>query len=68
MPSETNPPPANGNADPLASASSALDWLYFWKGQVLAEDEAAMPFARRRQRQKTLEKIAIAEQLLLAEL
>jgi hypothetical protein len=62
------PPPANENADPYATASSALDWLYMLRREMLKMDTSLMTLAQRRERQQALEKVAKAEKTLLAEL
>lgn len=62
------PPIANDNGDPYATASSALDWLYMLRREMLKQDRPTMGLAERRDRQEALEKIAAAEKLLLAEL
>jgi hypothetical protein len=62
------PSSANDNPDPLADASSALDWLYGLRRELLDIDPATMPFDRRRQRQEMLSRFPEVEKLLLAEL
>lgn len=62
------PTPANDNPDPLATASSALDWLYGLRRELLAMDPATMSLDHCRRRDTFLTRFPEVEQVLLAEL
>jgi hypothetical protein len=61
-------PAANDNADPFATAVSALDYLYRLRREMMRVDKPSMDLAERREQQAVLAKFAEAEKLLLAEL
>jgi hypothetical protein len=61
-------PPANDNADPFATATSALDYLYMLRREMLSVDKPSLDLAERREQQAVLATFAEAEKLLLAEL
>ncbi len=58
--------PENDNTDPFSSPDTALAELYRLRREVLKQDVRTMPFARRRQRDEALKKVARAEAGLLA--
>lgn len=59
---------ANDNPDPLATAESALDWLYQLRREMLAIDPATMSFTRRRERDRVLKRFTEVEKMLLDDL